>query len=190
MARVTRSSVTKPTRPRPNRGATNIKSFMSCATPLQKQLRSPSTAKTSTLQTPTSALTPDLPIETLRKTLHRISSHPSLTPYRRRVYRTLLSVPSGHWTTYAILSRHLSSSARAIGNAMKTNPFAPDVPCHRVLASDRTIGGYKGDWGNGGSYAVEKTKLLKAEGVSFDQRGRASGEIFDQFTDMADVISN
>lgn len=71
---------------------------------------------------------------------------------------------------------------------MKTNPFAPEVPCHRVLASNRTIGGYKGSWGNGGSYAVEKTKLLRGEGVVFDAKGRAGGEIFTQFADMGEVL--
>lgn len=125
----------------------------------------------------------------LLRSLHRISTHPSLTPYRRLVYRTLLSVPRGRWTTYACLSAHLSSSARAIGNAMKTNPFAPEVPCHRVLATDRTIGGYKGKWGNGGEYAVEKTKLLKGEGVVFDGRGRAEGEIFRDFRDMGVLLA-
>ena len=117
-------------------------------------------------------------------TLHRISSHPTLTPYRRRIYRTLLSVPSGRWTTYAALSQHLSSSARAVGNAMRTNPFAPDVPCHRVLATNRTIGGYKGKWGNGGTYADEKTKLLRGEGVVFDEKGKAGGEAFKDFVDL------
>ncbi|KAF3484269.1 uncharacterized protein GIQ15_03593 [Arthroderma uncinatum] len=136
-----------------------------------------------------SALTSEDP-EFLRKQLDRISSHPSLTPYRRGVYRTLLPVPNGQWTTYAILSAHLSSSARAVGNAMKTNPFAPEVSCHRVLASDRTIGGYKGSWGNGGFYTVEKTKLLRGEGVSFNGKGRAGEEIFSQFLDMGEVLGN
>ncbi|KAI2364854.1 hypothetical protein LOY91_005492 [Ophidiomyces ophidiicola] len=122
--------------------------------------------------------------EALVHALHLIASHPSLTPYRRLVYRTLLSVPTGRWTTYAVLSAHLSSSARAVGNAMKTNPFAPEVPCHRVLATDRTIGGYKGKWGNGGQYSVEKTKLLTGEGVVFDSKGRASGDVFREFVDM------
>ena len=126
--------------------------------------------------------------DTTRKALNRISTHPSLTPYRRLVYRTLLSVPSGRWTTYAVLAAHLSSSARAIGNAMRTNPFAPDVPCHRVLASDRTIGGYKGAWGNGGSYADEKTKLLVGEGIIFDNKGVAAGEVFREFVDMGTLL--
>ncbi|KAJ9261333.1 hypothetical protein DTO212C5_8373 [Paecilomyces variotii] len=126
-------------------------------------------------------------LSSITKSLHRISSHPALTPYRRLVYRTLLSVPPGRWTTYAALSTYLNSSARAIGNAMRTNPFAPDVPCHRVLATDRTIGGYKGAWGNGGSYAVEKTKLLKGEGVIFDDKGRATGQCFEDFKDLGKV---
>ncbi|WEW60168.1 6-O-methylguanine DNA methyltransferase [Emydomyces testavorans] len=126
--------------------------------------------------------------DALLHSLRRISTHPSLTPYRRLVYRTLLSVPRGRWTTYASLSTHLSSSARAIGNAMKTNPFAPEVPCHRVLATDRTIGGYKGKWGNGAEYSTEKTKLLKGEGVVFDDKGKAHGEVFRDFVDMGQLL--
>jgi methylated-DNA-[protein]-cysteine S-methyltransferase len=67
---------------------------------------------------------------------------------------------------------------------MRTNPFAPDVPCHRVLATNRTIGGYKGKWGNGGTYADEKTKLLRGEGVVFDEKGKAGGEAFKDFVDL------
>ncbi|KAL1860241.1 hypothetical protein Plec18167_004362 [Paecilomyces lecythidis] len=142
---------------------------------------------TSSTSLAATLLIPQSEIPSITKSLHRISSHPTLTPYRRLVYRTLLSVPPGRWTTYAALSAHLNSSARAIGNAMRTNPFAPNVPCHRVLATDRTIGGYKGAWGNGGSYAVEKTKLLKGEGIMFDDKGRAVGECFDGFVDLGEV---
>ncbi|KAK2831888.1 hypothetical protein FQN49_007069 [Arthroderma sp. PD_2] len=185
MARTTTIS-SRPASTRPKRKLAST----ATSSAVKKQTTLSSTTKSSK-NPPASALTSALTVEDpdfLRKQLDRISSHPSLTPYRRRVYRTLLSVPHGKWTTYAILSAHLSSSARAVGNAMKTNPFAPEVPCHRVLASDRTIGGYKGSWGNGGSYAVEKTKLLRGEGVSFDGKGRASGEIFSQFVDMGEVL--
>ncbi|QQK48069.1 Winged helix-turn-helix transcription repressor DNA-binding [Penicillium digitatum] len=74
-----------------------------------------------------------------QKSLRRISLHPTLTPYRRRVYRTLLSVPPGRWTTYSAMATYLGSSARAIGNAMRSNPFAPEVPCHRVVAADGSL---------------------------------------------------
>ncbi|EEH41053.1 hypothetical protein PAAG_03339 [Paracoccidioides lutzii Pb01] len=120
----------------------------------------------------------------LLPTLRRLTTHPSLTPHQRKVYRTLLSIPRGRWTTYATLASHLSSSPRAIGNAMRTNPFAPDVPCHRVLASDRTVGGYKGKWGSGGDYATEKVGLLRGEGVVFDGKGRVVGECFGEFWEV------
>lgn len=123
------------------------------------------------------------------KSLRRISLHPTLTPYRRRVYRTLLTIPPGRWTTYSALATHLDSSARAVGNAMRTNPFAPEVPCHRVLAADGSLGGYKGVWsrrGDGGSSKkeVEKRRVLEAEGVEFDAGGRARGVCFGGFGEV------
>lgn len=121
------------------------------------------------------------------KALSRITQHPALTPYRRRVYRTLLSVPPGRWTTYAALAAHLGSGPRAVGNAMRTNPFAPAVPCHRVLAADRTLGGYKGEW-QGGRRGQEKRLLLEAEGVRFDDKGRAQGDCFRDFADLQSVV--
>ncbi|EEQ35506.1 putative methylated-DNA--[protein]-cysteine S-methyltransferase [Microsporum canis] len=172
---------------RPKRKLSSITATTTTTTPVSK--RKKQTTLSSATQIVSSAPACEDP-DFLRKQLDRISSHPSLTPYRRRVYRTLLSVPRGQWTTYATLSAHLSSSARAVGNAMKTNPFAPEVPCHRVLASNRTIGGYKGSWGNGGSYAVEKTKLLRGEGVVFDEKGRAGGEIFTRFVDVGEVLES
>lgn len=65
--------------------------------------------------------------------------------------------------------------ARAIGNAMRNNPFAPLVPCHRVLAADGSIGGFGGSWGAEGEFAGEKRRLLREEGVRFDGRGKAVG---------------
>lgn len=124
-----------------------------------------------------------------QKYLRRISLHPTLTPFRRRVYRALLSVPEGRWTTYSAMATYLNSSARAVGNAMRTNPFAPEVPCHRVLAADRSLGGYKGEWkvskhvGNG-SFRDEKRLRLLDEGVTFDGDGKADGVCFKEFQDL------
>lgn len=119
-----------------------------------------------------------------QKTLSRIKSHPTLTPSRRTIYKTLLTIPPGRWTTYSILAKHLHTSPRAIGNAMRANPFAPDVPCHRVLAADGSLGGYKGEWVvdglklGDGSFGSEKRARLVGEGVRFDERGRARGVPF------------
>ncbi|KAK5081293.1 hypothetical protein LTR05_008087 [Lithohypha guttulata] len=133
----------------------------------------------------TSQLTP----EQIRNTLKRIHEHPSLTPFRRRLYISLLSVPCGKYTIYAALAKHLQSVARAVGNGMRNNPFAPDVPCHRVLASDGTIGGFFGEWGRDGKLTGkqnEKVELLKREGVKFDSRGKVRGPVWSDFWDLAD----
>ncbi|KAL4960667.1 6-O-methylguanine DNA methyltransferase [Aspergillus stella-maris] len=122
------------------------------------------------------------------KLTKKINSHPTLTPLRKKTYLLLLSVPAGQWTTYAALAKHLGSSARAVGTAMRCNPFAPGVPCHRVLSADRGLGGYmgsrpeklngKGPQGNLG----KKRRILEEEGVRFDERGRALGRVFVEFT--------
>lgn len=127
----------------------------------------------------------------LAATYRRIQSHPNLTPYRKRLYMILLSVPQGRYTTYQAMSDYLSSSARAVGSGMRNNPFAPDVPCHRVLASDGTIGGFGGDWdrmikGKSGKDSASekvrmKVKLLESEGVRFDSRGHVRGPVFKEF---------
>ena len=74
-----------------------------------------------------------------------ITSHTALTLFRKRVLLALCQVPSGSYTTYLALSNHLSSSPRAVGNALRNNPFAPRVPCHRVVAADGGIGGFGGE---------------------------------------------
>jgi methylated-DNA-[protein]-cysteine S-methyltransferase len=53
------------------------------------------------------------------------------------------------------------------------NPFAPEVPCHRVIASTGYIGGFMGDWEKvpSGMNCDKKLDLLKKEGVEFDERG-------------------
>ncbi|KAE8144150.1 hypothetical protein BDV25DRAFT_167540 [Aspergillus avenaceus] len=52
---------------------------------------------------------------------------------------------------------------------MRTNPFAPDVPCHRVLSADGSLGGYMGDGpASGGKNLEKKKEMLEAEGVVFE----------------------
>jgi methylated-DNA-[protein]-cysteine S-methyltransferase len=58
-----------------------------------------------------------------------------------------------------------------VGNALRRNPFAPTVPCHRVIANNMFLGGFQGVWDLKGETAPKKLELLKSEGVSFDSRG-------------------
>ncbi|KAF4548147.1 Methylated-DNA--protein-cysteine methyltransferase-like protein [Elsinoe fawcettii] len=110
----------------------------------------------------------------------------SLTPFRKEVLTVLCQVPRGKYTTYQAMSDHISSTshktcARAVGNAMRNNPFAPVVPCHRVLATGGKIGGFGGEWGDDGKHAKKKRDMLREEGVRFDGSGKVVGEVFRGF---------
>ncbi|KAL8999726.1 MAG: hypothetical protein Q9169_001543 [Polycauliona sp. 2 TL-2023] len=59
----------------------------------------------------------------------------NLSSFRQLVFLALCQVPHSRFTTYAAISDYLRSSARAVGNALRNNPFAPYVPCHRVVVS-------------------------------------------------------
>ncbi|KAI7203156.1 hypothetical protein KC365_g18310 [Hortaea werneckii] len=117
--------------------------------------------------------------------LHRIATS-NLTPFRKLTLSLLCQIPRGQYTTYAALADYISRTshktcARAVGNAMRNNPFAPGVPCHRVLAADGSLGGFGGEWGREGKFADEKLRLLREEGVQFDGKGRVKGRAFRGF---------
>ena len=85
-----------------------------------------------------------------------------LSDFRLRVYMELLNVPRGETVTYGELARRLGCrSARAVGQALRHNPFSPEIPCHRVIAADGSLCGF------GGSRSPEALKrkrmLLDAE---------------------------
>jgi O-6-methylguanine DNA methyltransferase len=132
------------------------------------------------LSSPDTSNDPKRPSASTSDTLTRISSS-GLSHYRKRLYTILLSVPHGRYTTYAAMSDYLHSSARAVGNGMRNNPFAPNVPCHRVLAADGSIGGFGGSWGKEGMHAKKKLEMLRKEGVRFDSKGKVVGEPFRKF---------
>ena len=74
----------------------------------------------------------------------------------------LLNVPAGATITYGELARRIGCrSAQAVGQALKRNPFAPVVPCHRVVAADGSIGGYFGE--RTGEQIERKRALIEAE---------------------------
>ncbi|KKA30891.1 hypothetical protein TD95_004090 [Thielaviopsis punctulata] len=104
------------------------------------------------------------------------------TPFEKQVWQLLLQIPPGSYTTYGILAAALSSSPRAVGNALRRNPFSPQVPCHRVVSTARTIGGFKGAKGEESEEIREKRGLLVREGVRFDMDGKVLGTPFEGFT--------
>lgn len=86
------------------------------------------------------------------------------TPFQMRCWSQLLSIPYGETRSYAQLARaaDCAKGFRAVGQANHRNPIPIVVPCHRVLSSDGTLGGY------GGGLNV-KRKLLQLEGASFQE---------------------
>lgn len=90
-----------------------------------------------------------------------------LSAYTRNVIRAVSLIPVGYVASYGSVAKAVGGSPRAVGRVMAMNPFAPLVPCHRVVCSDFTLGGY------GGGLNV-KLQILKRE-----KRGYASErEIF------------
>ena len=75
-----------------------------------------------------------------------------------------MKIPKGKVKSYkqVALGINRPRSSRAVANACGKNPYAPKVPCHRVIRSDGSLGGYSGSGG-----IKTKKKLLKKEGFSF-----------------------
>ena len=92
----------------------------------------------------------------------KVMASRDITEFQRRVYMELLNVPFGTTVSYGELARRIGCrSAQAVGQALRRNPFAPDVPCHRVIASDGGIGGFHGQ--RDGDMISRKKRLLEEE---------------------------
>jgi methylated-DNA-[protein]-cysteine S-methyltransferase len=84
----------------------------------------------------------------------------ALKPFQRAVLAAIRKIPFGETRTYGWVAREIGNpnAARAVGQALHTNPIPIIIPCHRVIASDGSLGGY------GGGVPM-KQKLLKLEGA-------------------------
>ena len=87
----------------------------------------------------------------------------AITEFQKKVYYLCREIPKGKVSTYKAIAEKIGNkSYRAIGNALNKNPFAPEVPCHRVVLSNGSIGGFA----NG---KKAKIKLLEKEGVKVEK---------------------
>ena len=84
------------------------------------------------------------------------------TKFQLKVWKYLKTIPKGSVKTYKQVAIGIKSpqSARAVANACAKNPYAPKIPCHRVIRSDGALGGYSGRGG-----IKQKLKLLRTEKV-------------------------
>lgn len=82
------------------------------------------------------------------------------TPFQQAVWRACMEIPAGQTRSYKWIAARIGrpGAVRAVGSALGKNPFAPAVPCHRVVKSDGSIGGFSGPGG-----VKAKLKLLESE---------------------------
>jgi O-6-methylguanine DNA methyltransferase len=92
-----------------------------------------------------------------------------LTSYSRKVLGVLAKVPVGYVTTYGALAKAAGGGPRAVGNVMASNPFAPLIPCHRVVRSDFALGGY------GGGLDI-KQKILEREDRGYREPSKINAD--------------
>jgi len=84
--------------------------------------------------------------------------------FNQKIYNSLKKVPKGRVTTYKILAEAAGTKAyRAVGQAMRCNPYAPIVPCHRVVKSDGSIGGFQGSMNPKSKEVKRKIRMLGKE---------------------------
>ena len=84
------------------------------------------------------------------------------TKFQIKVWNYLKKIPKGKVKTYKEVAKGIGmpKAARAVANACGKNPYAPKIPCHRVIRSDGGLGGYSGRGG-----IRQKLKLLRSEKV-------------------------
>ncbi|MCC7160559.1 MGMT family protein [Candidatus Nomurabacteria bacterium] len=84
------------------------------------------------------------------------------TAFQKKVWEALLKIPKGKTITYKELAKNIGKpkAVRAVANAVGANPVPITIPCHRVIRSDGTLGGYSGKGG-----VKTKRALLIKEGV-------------------------
>ncbi|KAH7881840.1 hypothetical protein F5I97DRAFT_470194 [Phlebopus sp. FC_14] len=148
----------------------------------------------------------EYPFDESKRASFRTSDGKKVTPHQWAVYDFARTIPCGRVTTYKDVcvvlgqgsprsgTRFRSSYERQVtyavyppsivnhcpvGSALRHNPFAPFVPCHRVIASNTFIGGFFGEWGTGtdrnskssGTQCRRKMEMLAMEGIAFTSDG-------------------
>ena len=95
------------------------------------------------------------------------------TTFERSVYTACLAIPRGSVCSYGAIADAIGAGcARSVGAALRRNPYAPIVPCHRVVASSGELGGFTGSWARGGDalapLQLRKVQMLRGERVDVD----------------------
>lgn len=97
------------------------------------------------------------------------------TLFQERVFAAVSQIPKGQVSTYGAIAKAINcGSSRAIGQALHRCPYGEEIPCHRVISADLTLGGYAD---NLAPELARKRRLLEKEGVTFDEQGRVTSAV-------------
>lgn len=112
------------------------------------------------------------------------SGEKNLTPFQHQVLSALCLVPKGKVTTYKLLADYVGcGSCQAVGQALRRNPYAPTVPCHRVVAHNGAMCGFGGT--REGAKIDSKIDLLRQEGVAIGTDGKVDINCIYRFVPQA-----
>ena len=102
------------------------------------------------------------------------------TVFEQSVYALVRTIPRGKVSTYGLVGKKLGcGSSQAVGQALRRNPFAPEMPCHRVVSSALTLGGFNGE--RDGEELRRTRAMLEEEGVVFTGDGKVDARSVFEF---------
>lgn len=99
----------------------------------------------------------------------------ALTEFEWRVLNATMEIPIGETRTYKQIAERIGHPAavRAVGSALRKNPYPILIPCHRVIKSDGTLGKYAGkDTGRKAELLAQEREIVQAIGKSYSERRR------------------
>ena len=89
----------------------------------------------------------------------------NLTPFQWQVLKATLTIPIGETRSYQWVARQIKNpkAVRAVGQALRKNPYPLIIPCHRVIKTDGALGGYAGKFDGKKSQLLKLEKAIAAE---------------------------
>ncbi|WP_020590422.1 methylated-DNA--[protein]-cysteine S-methyltransferase [Kiloniella laminariae] len=104
-----------------------------------------------------------------RQNFDKLPLNPKGTSFQKNVWESLYHIPYGELKTYGDIAREVGSVARAVGGACGANPIPIIIPCHRIIAENKGLGGF-----SGGKGTSSKLELLALEGVKIFEENQPS----------------
>ncbi len=116
------------------------------------------------------------PLTLSEREVFRTEAGKRVPPHHWAVYDLIQGIPAGKVSTYKDVCSALGSgSPRSVGGALRNNPFAPRIPCHRVIASSLFVGGFKGEWSSSSSSHSDGDAAAKVGGKNWHRPFRGGG---------------